>query len=86
MPNSSTSEFSTFFFCFTLVSFHIHNIVLPSASKFFILSIAYNWDIMIQVHDELVLEVDPSYVKLAVMLLQTSMENAVSLLGMFLIY
>jgi len=41
---------------------------------------------MIQVHDELVLEVDPSYVKLAAMLLQTSMENAVSLLGMFLIY
>ncbi|CAB79987.1 putative protein [Arabidopsis thaliana] len=42
--------------------------------------------ILLQVHDELVLEVDPSYVKLAAMLLQTSMENAVSLLGMFLIY
>jgi DNA polymerase theta len=36
--------------------------------------------ILLQVHDELVLEVDPSYVKLAAMLLQTSMENAVSLL------
>ncbi|CAN8229667.1 unnamed protein product [Cochlearia groenlandica] len=36
--------------------------------------------ILLQVHDELVLEVDPSYVKEAAMLLQTSMENAVSLL------
>ena len=39
---------------------------------------------MMQVHDELVLEVDPSYLKEAAMLLQSSMENAVSLLGMFL--
>lgn len=39
-----------------------------------------------QVHDELVLEVDPSYAKEAAMLLQSSMENAVSLLGMFFIY
>ena len=39
-----------------------------------------------QVHDELVLEVDPSYGKEAAMLLQSSMENAVSLLGMFFIY
>ncbi|KAG7540631.1 Helicase superfamily 1/2 ATP-binding domain [Arabidopsis thaliana x Arabidopsis arenosa] len=36
--------------------------------------------ILLQVHDELVLEVDPSYVKEAAMLLQTCMENAVSLL------
>ncbi|KAJ0251931.1 DEAD/DEAH box helicase domain-containing protein [Hirschfeldia incana] len=36
--------------------------------------------ILLQVHDELVLEVDPSYVKEAAMLLQSSMENAVSLL------
>ncbi|VVB10640.1 unnamed protein product [Arabis nemorensis] len=36
--------------------------------------------ILLQVHDELVLEVDPCYVKEAAMLLQTSMENAVSLL------
>ncbi|EOA15743.1 hypothetical protein CARUB_v10006788mg [Capsella rubella] len=35
--------------------------------------------ILLQVHDELVLEVDPSYVKEAATLLQTSMENAVSL-------
>ena len=41
---------------------------------------------MVQVHDELVLEVDPSYAKEAAMLLQYSMENAVSLLGMFLLY
>ncbi|XP_010546537.1 PREDICTED: helicase and polymerase-containing protein TEBICHI [Tarenaya hassleriana] len=36
--------------------------------------------ILLQVHDELVLEVDPCYVKEAALLLQTSMENAVSLL------
>ncbi|XP_019089726.1 PREDICTED: helicase and polymerase-containing protein TEBICHI-like isoform X2 [Camelina sativa] len=36
--------------------------------------------ILLQVHDELVLEVDPLYVKEAAILLQTSMENAVSLL------
>ncbi|RID50584.1 hypothetical protein BRARA_H01306 [Brassica rapa] len=36
--------------------------------------------ILLQVHDELVLEVDPSYAKEAAMLLQSSMENAVSLL------
>ncbi|KAL0791440.1 hypothetical protein Bca101_007686 [Brassica carinata] len=36
--------------------------------------------ILLQVHDELVLEVDPSYGKEAAMLLQSSMENAVSLL------
>ncbi|CAI8605756.1 unnamed protein product [Vicia faba] len=36
--------------------------------------------ILLQVHDELVLEVDPSVVKEAAILLQTSMENAVSLL------
>ncbi|KAL0726462.1 hypothetical protein Bca4012_022555 [Brassica carinata] len=36
--------------------------------------------ILLQVHDELVLEVDPSYTKEAAMLLQSSMENAVSLL------
>ncbi|WJX16443.1 DNA-directed DNA polymerase [Trifolium repens] len=36
--------------------------------------------ILLQVHDELVLEVDPSVVKEAALLLQTSMENAVSLL------
>ncbi|KAJ0247364.1 Helicase and polymerase-containing protein TEBICHI [Hirschfeldia incana] len=36
--------------------------------------------ILLQVHDELVLEVDPSYAKEAAMLLQFSMENAVSLL------
>ena len=41
---------------------------------------------MVQVHDELVLEVDPSYAKEAAMLLQSRMENAVSLLGMFLMY
>lgn len=39
-----------------------------------------------QVHDELVLEVVPSYAKEAAMLLQSSMENAVLLLGMFLVY
>lgn len=44
------------------------------------------WEIMMQVHDELVLEVDPSYVNEAARLLQTSMQNAVSLLGMFLIH
>lgn len=36
--------------------------------------------ILLQVHDELVLEVDPSVVREAALLLQTSMENAVSLL------
>ncbi|CAH2077166.1 unnamed protein product [Thlaspi arvense] len=36
--------------------------------------------ILLQIHDELVLEVDPSYAKEAAVLLQTSMENAVSLL------
>ncbi|KFK29884.1 hypothetical protein AALP_AA7G191500 [Arabis alpina] len=36
--------------------------------------------VLLQVHDELVLEVDPFYVKEAAMLLRTSMENAVSLL------
>ncbi|KAL1210307.1 Helicase and polymerase-containing protein TEBICHI [Cardamine amara subsp. amara] len=36
--------------------------------------------ILLQVHDELVLEVDHSYTKEAAMLLQSSMENAVSLL------
>ncbi|XP_050213511.1 helicase and polymerase-containing protein TEBICHI isoform X2 [Mercurialis annua] len=36
--------------------------------------------ILLQVHDELVLEVEPSVLKEAVSLLQTSMENAVSLL------
>ncbi|KAF8080568.1 hypothetical protein N665_0934s0009 [Sinapis alba] len=36
--------------------------------------------ILLQVHDELVLEVDPCYAKEAAMLLQSSMENAVSLL------
>ncbi|CAJ1972305.1 unnamed protein product [Sphenostylis stenocarpa] len=36
--------------------------------------------ILLQVHDELVLEVDPSVVKEAALLLQSSMENAVSLL------
>lgn len=40
--------------------------------------------VSIQVHDELVLEVDPSVIKEAALLLQTSMENAVSLLGIFL--
>lgn len=35
-----------------------------------------------QVHDELVLEADPSVVKEAGVLLQTCMEKAVSLLGM----
>jgi DNA polymerase I-like protein with 3'-5' exonuclease and polymerase domains len=37
--------------------------------------------IPIQVHDELVLEVDPSVVKEAALLLQMSMENAALLLG-----
>ncbi|CAB4266528.1 unnamed protein product [Prunus armeniaca] len=36
--------------------------------------------ILLQVHDELVLEVDPSVIKEAALLLRTSMENAVSLL------
>lgn len=36
--------------------------------------------ILLQVHDELVLEVDPSVIKEAALLLQTGMENAVSLL------
>ncbi|XP_062018737.1 helicase and polymerase-containing protein TEBICHI isoform X1 [Rosa rugosa] len=36
--------------------------------------------ILLQVHDELVLEVDPSVIKEAALLLQTSMESAVSLL------
>ncbi|KAI4316161.1 hypothetical protein L6164_024167 [Bauhinia variegata] len=36
--------------------------------------------ILLQVHDELVLEVDPCVIKEAALLLQTSMENAVSLL------
>lgn len=36
--------------------------------------------ILLQVHDELVLEVDPSVIKEGALLLQTSMENAVSLL------
>lgn len=36
-----------------------------------------------QVHDELVLEVDPSVIKEAALLLKTSMENAVSLLGSY---
>ncbi|KAL2974871.1 hypothetical protein AAZX31_14G127200 [Glycine max] len=36
--------------------------------------------ILLQVHDELMLEVDPSVIKEAALLLQTSMENAVSLL------
>lgn len=39
--------------------------------------------VSIQVHDELVLEVDPSVIKEAALLLKTSMENAVSLLGIF---
>ncbi|KAF8407042.1 hypothetical protein HHK36_006167 [Tetracentron sinense] len=37
--------------------------------------------ILLQVHDELVLEVDPSVIQEAGLLLQMSMENAVSLLG-----
>ncbi|KAL6006246.1 hypothetical protein ACLOJK_040292 [Asimina triloba] len=36
--------------------------------------------ILLQVHDELLLEVDPSFVKLAGLLLKTAMEDAVSLL------
>jgi DNA polymerase I-like protein with 3'-5' exonuclease and polymerase domains len=36
----------------------------------------------IQVHDELVLEVDPSLINEAAVLLQMSMEDAASLLGM----
>ncbi|KAL2318229.1 hypothetical protein Fmac_032105 [Flemingia macrophylla] len=36
--------------------------------------------ILLQVHDELVLEVDPSMINEAALLLQTSMENAVSLI------
>lgn len=39
--------------------------------------------IAIQVHDELVLEVDPAVIKEAALLLQTSMENAALLRGMF---
>lgn len=39
--------------------------------------------IFTQVHDELVLEVDPSVVKEAAALLQKSMENAASLLGKY---
>lgn len=39
--------------------------------------------IFTQVHDELVLEVDPSVVKEAASLLQKSMENAASLLGKY---
>lgn len=38
----------------------------------------------LQVHDELVLETDPSVVKEAGLLLQTCMESAMSLLGMVL--
>lgn len=37
---------------------------------------------VIQVHDELVLEVDPSMIKEAALLLQMCMENAASLLGL----
>lgn len=36
----------------------------------------------LQVHDELVLEADPSVIKEAGLLLQMSMERAASLLGM----
>lgn len=36
-----------------------------------------------QVHDELVLEVEPSYLKEAGLLLKTCMESAASLLGLF---
>lgn len=36
-----------------------------------------------QVHDELVLEVDPSMIREAALLLQTCMENAALLLGIF---
>jgi len=42
--------------------------------------------IAIQVHDELVLEVDPSVIKEAALLLQMSMENAALLLGIFLLF
>ena len=61
------------------------NSPLSPASSFCLYS-SLKLDIMVQVHDELVLEVDPSYAKEAAMLLQYSMENAVSLLGMFLLY
>lgn len=38
--------------------------------------------ISVQVHDELVLEVDPSVMKEAGLLLKMTMENSTSLLGM----
>ena len=38
--------------------------------------------ISVQVHDELVLEVDPSVMKEAGLLLKMSMENSTSLLGL----
>jgi hypothetical protein len=41
---------------------------------------------VIQVHDELVLEVDPSLIKEAAFLLQMSMENAALLLGICLVF
>ncbi|TQD92506.1 hypothetical protein C1H46_021920 [Malus baccata] len=45
---------------------------------------ARDYFIPTQVHDELVLEVDPVVINEAALLLQTSMENAVSLRGIFL--
>lgn len=80
MPNSSTGGS-----CPPLsVSFHMLSFRLPCACKIsYCLNSLLYCGMITQVHDELVLEVDPSYAKEAAMLLQTSMENAVSLLGMF---
>ena len=61
---------------FTVASF----ITFHSTSFRIILVIA---KFFTQVHDELVLEVDPSFVKEAASLLQKSMENAASLLGKY---
>lgn len=76
MSNSSTGESCPPFLLLELCLFVSIIYIL-----YFLLRAKIFFHIMMQVHDELVLEVDPCYVKEAAMLLQSSMENAVSLLG-----
>ena len=66
-PFSNYSTFSVAMFV-TAIPLHVESVSVIAK-------------IFTQVHDELVLEVDPSVIKEAAALLQKSMENAASLLG-----
>lgn len=65
---------------------------VATSFEFFSLDFFYSfryWELtniyVIQVHDELVLEVDPSVIKETALLLRISMENAASLLGNYIL-